>query len=90
MDADVERRSNLDPRFRQTSSERLAFDEFGGDEVMAVRFADLMNREDVRVVKAEAARASCLKRRSRSLSSVRRTGRSFNATCRPSFVSCAR
>ena len=42
--------ADLHRRARHALSQRLAFDELGGDEVRPVRLADLINRENVRMV----------------------------------------
>ena len=52
----------------------LAADILHHDEVVPVGRLDLVDRDDVRVIEAEAACASCTKRRRRSASATRSAG----------------
>ena len=47
---DIEHFADLHRPALHALSQRLAFDKLGGDEVRPVRLADLINREDVRMV----------------------------------------
>ena len=47
---DLERLAHLHRRTRHALSQRLAFDELGGDVVRPVGLANLVNRENVRVI----------------------------------------
>ena len=67
----------------------LAADVLHHDEVVPVGRLDLVNRDDVRVVRADAACASCTKRRRRFVRQ-RSAGRTLMATSRPRRVSRAR
>ena len=48
--SDIEHFTKLHRRFSQTLAQRLAVDEFSGDEIHRVDLLDLMNRDDVWMV----------------------------------------
>ena len=83
LDADVDGCRGVERSASSEVAERPAVHELIGDEVRARRVADVVNRDDVRGISADAALASRMNRARLSWLSANAAGRTFSATRRP-------
>ena len=87
----VERLGDGDPAARQPLAQGLALEQLGDEVGRAVVRADVVDRDDVRVVqRARRARASCSSRARNEASPASRSPTTLSATSRWSRVSRAR
>ena len=86
----VDRLAHRQRPAEETRPQRLALEQLRHDVRRAVCRSDVVDRRDVGMVEAPAARASCSKRFNRSGSCEKDAGRTLIATSRPSRGSFAR
>ena len=90
LDRNVNSFTQLDSPARQTLTQRLAFDQFTGYVMNRVVLTDLVNRQDIGMIKPNY-RVRFLLKPFQALRVTRKTiGKSLSAALRPALMSVAR